>query len=250
MQPSEIEKFSRMLGGVFEIYGRQAPSPEARAVWWKLLQPHALADVGRAFSEYTRTEPKFPPTPAQILEMLGENGGDGRPEADEAWAIALRAADEAVTVVWTAEIAAAFEAARPVLDAGDEVGARMAFKAAYARIVAEARASATPARWVASLGHDPAQRTDTLQLAVAQGLLPAPHVQALLPAPEVSRDDMSDAAAAENLARIRRMLAGAVTPGQRRQNAASEAVERERARLAALKAQSAAKAAQQQEVER
>lgn len=255
MSDDDFDVFAGMLDDVAEL--RQLPplSPRAKVLFFDAVRRYPLALVERAIQAHL-IDPdagryRTMVQPAHIVAQIeGAVASDGRPEADEAWAISLRASDEAATVVWTGEIAAAFEAARPVLEAGDEVGARMAFKAAYARIVAEARAAGAAPRWVASLGHDPAQRTDALQLAVAQGMLPAPHVQALLPAPEVSRDDMSDAAAAANLARIRRMLAGAVSPGERRRQAASDSAARERARIDALKAQTAARVAQHQEAAR
>jgi transcriptional regulator with XRE-family HTH domain len=43
--------------------------------------------------------------PADMVECIGAN--DGRPVLEEAWSIALRSVDEAETVGWTAEIAAA-----------------------------------------------------------------------------------------------------------------------------------------------
>lgn len=205
MQPNESEKFSRMLAGIFEVYGRPAPSAEARAVWWRMLRTHALADVGQAFGTYTRTEPKFPPTPAQILAMLGEGQGDNRPTADEAWATALGAADEADTVVWTAETAQAFAAARPVLELGDKVGARMAFKGAYERLVDAARREGKPLAVQVSLGWDVERRVTAITAAVTAGLLPAPQAAALLPAPDEALPD--DTHARAQIARLRHMMA-------------------------------------------
>ncbi|NNB26316.1 hypothetical protein [Pseudomonas fragi] len=73
-------------------------------------------------------------TLAAIQQQLYEL--DGRPEPNEAWAIAVTAADEDNSVVLTEEILLALGAARPVLNAGDAVGARMAFLNAYQRLVA------------------------------------------------------------------------------------------------------------------
>ncbi len=63
----------------------------------------------------------------------------GRPSADEAWALALETFDEAATVCLTDEILLAAVAASPVWESGDRVGARMAFKAAYERVLNERR---------------------------------------------------------------------------------------------------------------
>ena len=121
-------------------------------------------------------------TLAAIIERL--NGDDGRPSADEAWALALDARNESLTVVWTDEARSAFSVARPVLDAGDKIGARMAFRDAYDRIVRNNRASKVKANWTASLGWDSCQRETALKSAESRGLLPSAHVAALLSAPK------------------------------------------------------------------
>jgi len=237
MHTNDNDKFGRLLAGVFEVYNRPTPSAEAMSVWWRILQPYPIEAVSQVFGQYTRSEPKFPPTPAQILVMLGEGSGDNRPEADEAWAIALRATDEAATVVWTDEIAQAMAAARPVLAAGDEVGARMAFRAAYNRLVSDARGARRPVQWTASLGHDPEQRQRALEQAVQAQLLPAPTVAALLSAPEEPEPVAGDVVEA-NLQRLRQMLGAAFEP---RPSTAEKANAAERDRLAGLKAASDAK---------
>lgn len=238
MQATDNQAFSRTLDGVFDVYGRQAPSAEARLVWWRILQPYPLEAVSRALGLYTRTEPKYPPTPAQILELLGEGHGDGRPDADEAWSIALQAQDEQATVVWNQDIAAAYGAARPILDAGDEVGARMAFRAAYNRVVTEARRAGQAVQWMPSLGLDAGQRVEVLERAVEHGMLPAPAVAGLLAGPKSDDGaEPDDEVAAANLHRIRSMLADALA----RRGGGSKRVEAERERLQALKAAAAAK---------
>ena len=68
-------------------------------------------------------------TVADVLDRMSSAGG--HPTANEAWALALSSADETETVVWTDQIAEAAGIVRPILDAGDEVGARMAFRDAY-----------------------------------------------------------------------------------------------------------------------
>lgn len=120
-----------------------------------------------------------------ILERIEE--ADGRPGADEAWAIAIRAQDEAETVVWTDEIAQAFAVAQPILEARDKVGARMAFRDAYERIVRDSRSGSAPARWIVSAGHDPERRASALSAAIALRRIDAPSVQQLMPAPGESR---------------------------------------------------------------
>ena len=176
-----------------------------------------------------RKELKTRLTLAAVLERI--EAQDGRPGADEAWAIALGGQDEADTVVWTNEIAQAFAVALPVLEGRDKVGARVAFRDAYERLVREARENGTRCAWIASIGHDATRRESALSRAVEQGriahasvahLLPAPagtapvvaaliegRPQALLQAPELSVADHDAnrrglAMLAEHLARLER----------------------------------------------
>ncbi|WP_210669081.1 hypothetical protein [Pseudomonas protegens] len=108
-------------------------------------------------------------TVAAILKHA--QSADGHPGKDEAWAIALSASDESETVVMTAEIRQAMTASSPVLEAGDKVGARMAFMSAYERLVIAARAEALPAKWEISLGYDPARRVTAIESAVRSKLI-------------------------------------------------------------------------------
>lgn len=105
---------------------------------------------------------------------------DGRPGAEEAWS--LMPFYEAQSVVWTDEMARAFAVAGPLLAQGDKVAARMAFKEAYSRMVAEARDDGRRVNWTPSLGHDPRGREAVLQAAVAAGRLSFDHASDLCPA--------------------------------------------------------------------
>lgn len=142
------------------------------------LDAYPELDVLRALDR-CRRELKGRLTLAAVLERLEE--ADGRPGADEAWAIAISAQDECETVVWTDEISQAFAVARPILEARDKVGARMAFRDAYERITRESRAERAPVRWSVSLGNDPERRASALSAAVALRRIEAGAAQHLLP---------------------------------------------------------------------
>lgn len=114
-------------------------------------------------------------TLAAILQRI--QASDGRPDPNEAWAIALTASDESDTVVMTEEIQLAMAASTPVLANGDKVGARMAFLAMYQRLCDEARKQASPAKWNVSLGTDPQRRIAAVEEAGRLGRLPAPEVR-------------------------------------------------------------------------
>jgi hypothetical protein len=108
---------------------------------------------------------------------------DGRPTADEAWAIALKSANEAETVVWTTEISQAAAACKAILDAGDKIGARIAFRDTYNRLVDDARAKLIPVKWDVSLGTDAKGRESAISRAQIAGQIPCDNVYPALPEP-------------------------------------------------------------------
>lgn len=108
---------------------------------------------------------KFPPTLPEFISMC-RPAATVRPSADEAWALSMKARDEFETVVWTTDMAQAWGICKPVMDAGDEVGARMAFKAAYERICAAGH----PVEWTVSEGFDKEKRSIAIQQATHAGL--------------------------------------------------------------------------------
>lgn len=108
---------------------------------------------------------KFPPTLPEFISLC-RPAASVRPSADEAWAIAIKAKDESETIVWTEDMAQAWGLCKPVLDAGDEVGARMAFRAAYERI----SGLGGPVRWTVSTGWDAEKRVIALEKAKSLGL--------------------------------------------------------------------------------
>ena len=119
-------------------------------------------------------------TLAAIIERIQES--DGRPGADEAWALACSADDESETVLWTSEAEDAFSrAARPLLEIGDKIAARMAFREIYTKSVKESRERRDPVIWKVSLGWDKDKRRTVLTKAAEQGRLPAAYVMGLLP---------------------------------------------------------------------
>lgn len=242
----DYDTFASLLDDVSEL--RQIPvlSARAKALFFRAVERYTIDQVRGAIEAHL-IDPeagKFKThiQPAHIVAQIeGAAANDGRPGADEAWAIALEACDEAATVVWTEETARSLAAAQAVLDIGDKVGARMAFKNAYERLVTQARAERRPMRWQYSLGHDPRQREQALQNAVTNGLLPAPQVAALLPPPEgMSQTDTETAR--QNTQRLMAMLTGAISPAEKMRRAREQAALTEQNRLTRLKARSEEKA--------
>jgi hypothetical protein len=188
MREADYAPFCELLDDVWGLKG-QALTGGQKAVFFKALAEHSLVAVRAGLNAHVKDPERgrFLPMPADVIaQIVGAAHADGRPGPEEAWATAIKAADERETVVWTDEAAAAWGIARPVFDMGDEVGARMAFKEAYQRLVAESRALMLPPAWRASLGHDAERRVLPIEAAANAGLLPAPEAAALLPGPRVT----------------------------------------------------------------
>lgn len=179
-----IEIAKALAAANFVITGNEI-SPIALDVMVEDLIPYGVEAVKVALTR-CRRECRGRMALADILERL--TAADGRPDADEAWMTALQAEDESATVVWTGETAQAFAIARPALEIRDKIGARMAFKAAYDRLVQDARDRGEPAKWSASLGWDAEQRRNVLEAAVDCKRLPASYAAGLLPSPRVDPD--------------------------------------------------------------
>jgi hypothetical protein len=251
MQPHDFDKFAQLLDDAYDLIGVGANkiiSGGAKSMFFAAMAPYSLATVRAALAAHCvdKVRGRFTPKPADIIEQIEVSAiNDGRPGAEEAWAIALRSANEADTVVWTAECAEAFSICRPVLDSSGAISARKPFLEAYARLVAQARAERRPAAWSASIGWDEAGRIAVLKRAAAAGLLPAPaEAVALLAGPEPTEDDPSGELARATVATVKQMLADGAAARQARLDAAhDERIAAEAAEKAALRQRVAAYAA-------
>ncbi|TCS34697.1 hypothetical protein EDC30_11227 [Paucimonas lemoignei] len=104
---------------------------------------------------------------------------DGRPDADEAWA--MLPATEANSVVWTDEMAQSWVKVQPLLQKGELVLARRLFEESYTHAVLIARCKREKVVWTPSLGSDPQEREMVLQDALEKERLPVSYVKELLP---------------------------------------------------------------------
>lgn len=167
-----------------ELCGRTF-SPEAAGVFVADLDGFNERAVIKALAK-CRREVRGALTIQDVVSRID----DGRPGADEAWA--LMPLSESQSVVWSDEMAEAFGICGPLLDAGDKIAARMAFKESYARLVARNRDEGRPVRWTPSLGHDPRGRDAALAAAVEAGRIGLEHARELSPAlPAPSADVMA-----------------------------------------------------------
>jgi hypothetical protein len=173
MVDEDFDSFQAMLDAVCSRISRGKYTPDAQgaALDFLALKPYSLGQVQAALAAHV-SDPergRFAPTAADVIAQIEAARTDGRPGADEAWAMAPMA--ETDTVVWTTEMAEAFGIASPLLQAGDKAGARFAFREAYERLVATAKRQGKRAQWVPSLGSDLAKRKQVLTAAVQQGKL-------------------------------------------------------------------------------
>lgn len=156
-----------------ELCGRTFSEAAARVFVADLSaypEPQVVGALARC-----RKEVKGILTLADVVSRLD----DGRPGPEEAWAmLPLREAD---TAVWTEEMREAFGVAAPLINTGELVQARMAFKEAYQRLVNAARERAMPPNWTVTLGHDPRGREAAVMLAVEKGRIPLEYARNLVP---------------------------------------------------------------------
>lgn len=190
MRPDEKIEFAALIEKTWRFYG-QKPTGEVVADWFDLLEGFPLDAIRAAFSRHL-TDPdrgQYPPKPADLARFLPvpKPQDDGRPGPDEAWGMLLRVArDEAETGVLSEEMREAWLACGPILDEGDEVGARRCFIEVYGRRVQAARERHEPARWTATLGTDKALRQQGVDQAVKLGRIGADQARALLPGPSTA----------------------------------------------------------------
>ncbi len=161
----EQDQLVDMLTATAEVMGEKISSNAATYMVLDLAN-YALPTLARALTA-CRREVKGRLSLAAIIERID----DGHPAPNEAWALAIRATDEAVTVVWTEQTRDAWCAALPLVEAGDSIAGRQAFLEVYVRLVKEARAESRCAIYHPSLGFDAAGRDAALRLAVAAGRL-------------------------------------------------------------------------------
>lgn len=178
MSEDKSTKLVMMLATTAELMGSEL-SGVALAYMAKDFQQHDLALMDQALRNVRLNQSKF--NQAAIQREIDNLSPDGRPGADEAWA--LYPHDETASAVISNEIADAMAIAQPLIEEGDMIAARMAFKDAYNRIVTKNKQGGIAPQWFPSLGHDAEGRKHALDHAVERGRLRADHAAALLPSP-------------------------------------------------------------------
>jgi len=163
----------KAIAATAEICGRVF-SPTTAKVFADDLAEYPENEVMRALAR-CRKEVKGALTLADVLARLD----DGRPGVEEAWAMIPKYEED--SVVWTKEMSAAYYAALPLMTTDQNVGARMAFKETYTKLVQEARAYKEPPNWTVSLGTDPNKRDRVVLEAVNKGRIPVEYARNFAP---------------------------------------------------------------------
>lgn len=224
---SDAEALLEQLYATAEVLGSEI-KPAAATLMVRDLRDYNRPEVEQALAR-CRSEITGRLTLAAILERMPS--ANAYLTANEAWSVALEAQDEMRTVIWTDEISQAAGVAMPILQQGDEVGARMAFIAAYDREVAKAKAEGRAPRWWPSLGESKEQRREAIEQGIKDGLLPAPKVEHLLPAPTgpATEEEGGDPEKVKAMiASLRDLLADNDEAARQRRQEEQEAFERRR----------------------
>ena len=188
MTLEEKEQVLRTLVATAEVMGGEM-KPTTALVMAQDLDEYPFHEVMTALNR-VRKEATGKLTLKAIIDMLSP--GRDWLSANEAWSLALPAADERNTVVWTREARDAFNIALPLLEEGDKIGARMAFIAAYERSVSIAKAAGGAPNVEVSEGWDKQLRAVAVDQAVNRGLLPPTRKEEALALPNLSPEQVKD----------------------------------------------------------
>ncbi len=177
MRDSDKKAFAGLMAGVATNYGRDI-TPELLDVFWAALADHGMEAVTRAINAHVRVS-RFMPTVADVLERLAFGAGQARPGADEAW---LRTPPEEDSYWATDEMLGAWAVVAQEMhsERPDRTGARMAFRDAYTRLVAEAQALGRPVQWRLVRGTRRDNLVDTIHEGVRLGYVPAAEAESWL----------------------------------------------------------------------
>jgi hypothetical protein len=173
-----MEKLLEQLAATAEMMNTQL-SPGTLAMIARDLREYDQSIIFKALHNLRKNTDRF--NLKNIILEIEALDPNKRLGVDEAWA--LYPHNEDASAVITDEIAEAMQVAYPLLQEGDKIGARMAFKDAYIRITNEHRDAGIKPKWFPSLGRDKDGREQALKQAEAKGLLSHDHVAGLLPSP-------------------------------------------------------------------
>lgn len=167
------QKIIQELAVTAELCGAEMSAPAAQVMCAELSVYPERAVLGALSRLRREHQGRF--TLAAIITRLD----DGRPGAEEAWAMFPK--DESASAAVTTEMQEAMSSAWSLIEDGDRIAARMAFREAYDRIVSQNRSERIPVEWQMSLGHDRNGREPALIEAARKGQIAADRAMKMLP---------------------------------------------------------------------
>jgi hypothetical protein len=168
MNSNDFNKFSELWSDTHEIMaGGKVFSSRNMTMIFEDFEDYSFDVISKALKLH-RKQNKFAPTSADIIEIISNYSKSKHIGAEEAWSIALQSFDERLPIVLTKEILSAKAAVQGIYDSGDSIGARMAFKEAYNRILL----TANEVKWFVTQGDDKSLTESCVKQAIAMGRLP------------------------------------------------------------------------------
>lgn len=244
MRANDRAEFFELLNLCYSTALRPLPGPDSIKLWESLLAPYSIEQVSAGFYRHMQVS-KFVPMPADIIAFLTPDPtNDGRPDENEAWVTALAGNDEFKSVRWTAETAQALTPEVKKVLLTDEIAARMAFKAIYARLCREARAAGRPVEWFVSWSFDRHEREDFARHAVQTGVLQLEQAKQHVPALAAPTDSYDTDKARRQIASIKSQLSAALSGREKIAQQRAREIEAEAERIAQLKLDTAIRVAE------
>lgn len=199
MKPDDAKAFFQLLDTTYDLIGvgpAKIISPAAKAMFFTDLQRYPLDLIEAALAAH-RLDPergRFTPKPADIAAQIERRRPLQWLGADEAWSTVPKIEGE--PGILNDVTAQALAVAAPLLAEGDDVAARMAFKACYNRLVERAKLDRRNPEYFLSPGGTHEEQQAVIAEGVRQGLL-SHHAATKVPV----------LAAPDGMDRVRAMLA-------------------------------------------
>lgn len=171
-----MQKLLEAIAVTAELMGSEI-SPTSAAVMASDLSSYPKDLVIEALS-HIRKESKSRLSLALVIEKIEELTPGGRPSPEEAWAMVPK--DEQSSAVMSNEMAQALGVAQSLIDDGDMVAARMAFKESYSNIIKFNKMNSIKVEWFPSLGFDKEGRAPALADAVRNNRIGVDHALILV----------------------------------------------------------------------
>ncbi|MGC9200235.1 MAG: hypothetical protein ACP5E5_15225 [Acidobacteriaceae bacterium] len=178
MHIQEKSKFADLIRTINKPFGIHLDNADVD-IWWVALHEFPFDAVEVAAMETLRTS-RFAPKPADLYTRIVDRLKGLWFSPEEAWAHAIKAADESETIVWTTEAARAYEDVKHLVDKKDLVAARSAFLKAYQRYVEDAVEERRSPAFVISLGYDKERRRAAICRARAKKYISEEHANRYL----------------------------------------------------------------------